>query len=863
MNHWQARALPVLALALLSVGAVASSAFAATPTGEPTGLVATAVTPFEVRLNWTAPVPGGGDEITGYEIERANGSLGSGPFLNSTDRLYFSYGNRTTFTDSGLAPGTTYNYSVFALLSSPRSGPASASTPLDPPGAPTGLTAKPTTFSRMALGWNPPPSNGGSPVTGYEVERAQGDLSFGTFSNSTGIDFLSTGNATSFTDSGLQPSTTYNYTVFAENRAGSGPPSVPSNGTTLEELSVTVQSDNLTGSAVGGMPVELENYRGAAINSGHTPVTFHVSYGERYAVVAGNLGTNGFEHWDDGTTNATRTITPNANMTITAYYGPANLPPFSIASFLKTGSPSYQQDSQMLIGDMEGGDYIIIHGNETQFPTTLQEARNASLLVRPGVNVVPAAMYTRIADITSQVPAWPKGLGLVFYDYENGTGFSPEFTSNETKSIGYFDEAENAVRQYNANTGGNARLMVAPSYSELRAANWDWGLAAKHMDMIDVQFGGYTESPNLFKYAPQVYSQIRQESPGTQEFIELSLMPNRGTPQITSSDIYQLDADAVGGFLPWYDQASTAQSATLMQFLDLLPRSAPPPPANLTVSGPAPSQASLTWSAPSGNVLDISGYKVERVREGDTAWSVLSWDTASNATSFSDSGLAPASTYTYRVSAINTMGTGPSSGNATYTTPGAAAAPGAPTGLAAKATTFSRIKLGWSPPADNGGSPITGYEIERAMGDLSFGAFSNSTGALFFSFGNATSFVDSGLAPNTTYNYTVFAENKAGSGPPSAPASATTPPEVSITVVSRNSTGAEITGIPVRLESSAGTVINSGHTTATFHVTEGGRYNVVAENYGNYSFSHWDDGTTNATRPVAAAASMTLTAFYN
>src|SRR5579875_577593 len=93
MNHWQARALPVLALALLSVGAVASSAFAATPTGEPTGLVATAVTPFEVRLNWTAPVPGGGDEITGYEIERANGS--SAPGLFPTPPTGFTFHTET------------------------------------------------------------------------------------------------------------------------------------------------------------------------------------------------------------------------------------------------------------------------------------------------------------------------------------------------------------------------------------------------------------------------------------------------------------------------------------------------------------------------------------------------------------------------------------------------------------------------------------------------------------------------------------------------------------------------------------------------------------------------------------------------
>ncbi len=950
-----------VSLMLTVIAASSGNASALTTIGSPTGLSATAISPSQVSLNWTAPSANGTAHVNDYEIERAHGNLSFGAFSNSTDRLFFSSGNKTTFTDSGLAPDTVYNYTVFAILSSPPSNSTSVNMPGAPPGTPTGLVAKATAFSKIRLDWAPPSNNGGLPITGYEVERTQGDISF-SFTNSTNTIFFSYGNATSFTDSGLKPLTTYNYTVFAKNNVGTGQAASPAHATTPQELFITVLSNNTAGSQISESPIQLDSSKGILVDSGHTPVTFHVTYGAPYNVVTKNYGSYVFNHWENGSTNPTRAIAPTTNMTLTAFYDVENLPSFNMTAFLKTGSNAYQQDLQTLSSSLVRGDYLFIHGSKTEFPTTLQNVQAAKSEVQPGVNVGSAMFYAKIADLTSQVPTWPKGLDMVFYDYESGTSFSPEFTTDENQSIQYFDEAESSVRQYNTNTGGNAKLMVAPSYGDLRLANWDWGLAAKHTDMIDVQFGGYTNSSDLFKYATQVYSQIRQESPNTGTLIQLSLLPKMSTAQITSDDIYKLDSDGVEGFVPWYDESNTTQSVTLQQFFNLLPRSVPPPPANLTASASS-STISLSWSAPSGGTYDITGYKVERTSNGN-AWSVLPWSTSSNTTSYSDTGLASNTAYTYRVSTMNKMGTGSPSGNASATTPviltqpgaptglaastisssqvnlrwtppssnggspitgyeveraqgdisfsftnstnavffsygnattfadsglqpsttynytvfaenkagtGQAASPvlastavaplGAPTGLTAKATTFSKIRLGWTPPSGNGGSPITGYEVERALGDLTYG-FSNSTSTLFFSYGNATSFTDSGLKPLTTYNYTVFAKNNVGTGPAASPAHATTPQELFITVLSDNSTGIQISGIPIDLDSSTGVLVNSGHTPFTFHVTYGAQYNVVAKNYGSYVFNHWENGSTNPTRAIAPTTNMTLTAYY-
>src|SRR5438445_9502664 len=288
----------------------------------------------------------------------------------------------------------------------------------------------------------------------------------------------------------------------------------------------------------------------------------------------------------------------------------ADLGTFNLMFLLSGHSPQYSQDIQLFSQFLQSGDYLLIHNSTSQVPATVQQTQVVTSMVRPGVNVEPTVMYDKIAALTKQVPNLTKGVTFVFYDYENGTKFSPEFTTNETKSIGYFDQAENAVQQYNAKTGGNAKLLVSPSYSELKNATWDWGLAAKHMDAIDLQFESYTKHPSLFVYAPQVFAQVRQESPNTLVFVELSLNPKISTPQRTANDIYTLDGKGVNSFLPWYNQTSSDQSLILQQFFRVLPRNVPEHPTNLTAITVSSSQINLSWSAPkNSNYSAITGYK--------------------------------------------------------------------------------------------------------------------------------------------------------------------------------------------------------------------------------------------------------------
>lgn len=83
----------------------------------------------------------------------------------------------------------------------------------------------------------------------------------------------------------------------------------------------------------------------------------------------------------------------------------------------------------------------------------------------------------------------------------------------------------------------------------------------------------------------------------------------------------------------------------------------------------------------------------------------------------------------------------------------------------------------------------------------------------------------------------------------------------SLTVDSQ-ANGAALNGMYIALET-GGSVVSSGFTPVTFSVTPGQTYQVLADDYGPYSFAQWSTGT--AVDPIAitaTSASLSLTANY-
>ena len=193
----------------------------------------------------------------------------------------------------------------------------------------------------------------------------------------------------------------------------------------------------------------------------------------------------------------------------------------------------------------------------------------------------------------------------------------------------------------------------------------------------------------------------------------------------------------------------------------------PSAPTRLAATTVDSATISLQWQAPSSNGgADITGYQIEARPHPDSTWTIIVEDTNDPFPSYLHTGLAPGSTRYYRVSAINSAGVGPASNVASATTN--PVLPGVPTDLDATAAGQTQIDLVWDAPADDGGADIRGYRIEMSKNGQNWTILQGTTGT------SATTWSHRGLEPATTLHYRVRAITRAGVGPASNSASATT-----------------------------------------------------------------------------------------
>ena len=126
--------------------------------------------------------------------------------------------------------------------------------------------------------------------------------------------------------------------------------------------------------------------------------------------------------------------------------------------------------------------------------------------------------------------------------------------------------------------------------------------------------------------------------------------------------------------------ANAITKAEVIRLINLYlfgPATAQPPgaPTNLTATANGQTRVDLSWRAPaSDGGAAITGYRVEVSTDG-SSWSNLADNTDSPTASYSHTGLTAGSTRYYRVSAINSAGTGPASNVATATTDSVPAGP--------------------------------------------------------------------------------------------------------------------------------------------------------------------------------------------
>ena len=200
-------------------------------------------------------------------------------------------------------------------------------------------------------------------------------------------------------------------------------------------------------------------------------------------------------------------------------------------------------------------------------------------------------------------------------------------------------------------------------------------------------------------------------------------------------------------------ETSTSNGAGTTPPVDTAP---PSTPTGLTGMAAGPTTANLSWSASTDNV-GVTAYFL--LRNGVQV-------ATPTTTSFADTGLSAATTYTYTVAARDAAGNiSPNSTSVSVTTASVSVAdttpPTTPIGLTAAVAGSSGANLSWSASTDNVG--VTGYIVRRNGVQVATPV--------------TTSFADTGLSAATTYSYTVAARDAAGNiSPNSTSVSVTTPP---------------------------------------------------------------------------------------
>jgi hypothetical protein len=207
-----------------SIGSNASYTVNPLPPSAPTNLQSTATTTTSISLSWTTSTDSGGT-LAGYYLYRYVTSAGAG----TATKIASPSASATTYSDTGLSPGTSYSFYLEAYDTSTPVGVSSPSSTLAVstvalPTAPSGLTNKGTTTTSVSLSWTASTDSGGPGLAGYYVYRY---LTSAGASTATKITTLSA-STTSYLDTGLTSDTSYSYYVIAYDSASPANVSAPS-----------------------------------------------------------------------------------------------------------------------------------------------------------------------------------------------------------------------------------------------------------------------------------------------------------------------------------------------------------------------------------------------------------------------------------------------------------------------------------------------------------------------------------------------------------------------------------------------------------------------------------------------------------
>ncbi|MCE7735752.1 MAG: hypothetical protein GPJ54_12790 [Candidatus Heimdallarchaeota archaeon] len=730
----------------------------ATVPDAPTGLSTTPGN-AQVSLSWTAPASDGGSTITDYNIYRSTTQGSYAAPLGSVGSA------TTSYIDSTASNGQLYYYVVKAVNSvgeGAQSNEASA-TPSTTPGTPTTLTAtKGNTF--VDLSWVAPTDTGGSALTDYKI-----------YENGSPIATISAV-TTIYNDTGLINGNTYSYTVSAINVNGEGsqtaaeiaiPSTTPgtptgltaTKGNTFVDLIWNAPADT-GGSGLSDYKIYRDGIPIATISSVTTIYNdTGLINGNTYSYTVSAINANG-EGSESASDNATPSTTPGIPTGLTATKGNTfvdlswNAPGDNGGSVLtnykiyRDGTPiatissatTTYNDTGLTNGDTYSYTVSAINANGEGSESASDNATPSTI---PGVPTgLTANKGNTFVDLSWNAPGDNGGSALTNYKiYRDGTPIatisSATTTYNDTgltngNTYSYTVSAINANGEGSESTSDNATPSTTPGTPT--------GLTAtKGNTFVDLSWNAPGDNGGSVLTNYKIYrdgSPIATISSTTTTYNDTGL---------TNGDTYTYTVSAINANGEGSESAS--DNAT--------PSTTPGTPTGL-IATKGDTVVDLSWIAPADNGGSVvTDYKI--YRDGGLIITV-----SAAVTNHQDTGRTNGQSYTYTVSAVNANGEGSQSLSESATP---STTPGKPTGFSAIAGNSS-VLLSWTAPVDNGGSPITGYNIYRNTTSGSYSSALVTVGA------GVSTYNDTTATNGITYYYIVTTINVNGESVPATEVSA-------------------------------------------------------------------------------------------
>ena len=650
---------------------VAIGAAPATAPGAPTGLTATADGQTEIDLSWTAPSNDGGAAITGYKIEVSTDNSSWSGLVANTGSTAASYSH------TGLTGGSTRYYRVSAINSAgtgQSSNIANATTAAARriAGAPDLVVDNTLLSTNLTPGyhWSPNATvrnqgNGASASTTLRYYRSDdatitnGDIEVGT-DPVEGLD----PSASSREATGLNAPTTpglYYYGACVDSVPGETDRT--NNCSTATEVTVRIINsppqvvgdvDDLTVKLGESFRVDISgvfrdpdgenvtNYgftlRTSGILSGNVYTTTGIlnlrAIGVGATVVAADASDihgNGSGSHDLFTVTVVSTDTGS---TVTAPGAPTSLS--------ATANGQTQIDLSWTAPSSDGGAAItgykieVSTDNSSWSDLVANTSSTATSYSHTGLTAG-STRYYRVSAINSAGTGPASGADSattdaaaapapdLIVDTPTASPGSPTPGASFTLSV--------TVRNQGNASSGSAKLSYQRSLT-------DSTFARGHRIVAVTSMAGLTVSGNTLESS----SLTAPSSPGTYHY------------RVCVFDVSEETLTA--------NNCSSAVTVTIGDATATTPDA----PTGLTATADGQTEIDLSWTAPSSDGgASITGYKIERSTD-NSSWSDLVANTNSTATSYAHTGLTAGSTRHYRVSAINSVGTGPASTSDSATT---------------------------------------------------------------------------------------------------------------------------------------------------------------------------------------------------